>query len=231
MGHSLNELEYIAFHSGSKDVLANVEAIHAENPSADLHTGSIVKKVSKQTGASIILSRISREIMDLNRPRGGINYPAVDQYRNTIAGILDDRNLLNESLKLNLPFLHISLHGMQDEWNRDLEIGTGYGHYCSKEVKAWFVNQVDKVTNNYGVDDIFPGYTFRSVLRDGDLYSSTDFTGFGANYHAIQLEVSRYWREHYPLFLTRFLTDVVLSFHGQFVHNPAIMVDYPYLMK
>lgn len=226
-GNSLTELDFIAYESGTPYIPASIEAVHAESPNADLHTGAIARQVANRTGASAILSRVSRDVMDLNRPRGRFNYPAVDQYRQTIRQILQKQGLLNEAYKLEAPFLHISLHGMQDCWNRDLEIGTGYGHYCAPAIKQWFVQQVAAVTHHYGVDDIFPGYTFRSVLRDGDLYSATDFMGFGENYHAIQLEVSRSWREHHSGFLVAFLGDTIQAFQQQFAASPSIMVMPP----
>ena len=224
-GTALTELEYIAFDHGKQDIFVNIEAIHAESPNADLYTGNIVQEVARQTGASLILSRISRDVMDLNRPRGRFNYPAVDEYRATIGDILTNQGLLDQTHKLKQPFLHLSLHGMQDEWKRDLEIGTGYGHYCAPAVKNWFVGQVAEVTKSYGVDDLFPGYTFRSVLRDGDLYSATDFIGFGPNYHAIQLEVSRQWRADHPDFLTTFLVSTIQAFQKVFAKNPSMVAN------
>lgn len=222
---TLTELEYIAYKYGNPKVFANVEAIHAESPNADLHTGNIVQEVAGQSGASLILSRISRDIMDLNRPRGRFNYPAVDEYRSAITTVLSKQGFLNAEHKLKLPYLHLSLHGMQDEWKRDLEIGTGYGHYCSAAVKAWFINKVAAVTDSYGVDDLFPGYTFRSVLRDGDLYSATDFIGFGSNYHSIQLEVSRHWREKHSDFLVAFLANAIIAFQETFVKHHSIAIS------
>ncbi len=224
-GTSLTELDYVAYKVGSSNVFANVEAIHAKSPNADLHTGSIVEETTRKSGASSIISLISRDLMDLNRPRGRFNYPAVDEYRSVINEILVQKNLIDPSSKLKQPFLHISLHGMQNDWKRDLEIGTGYGHYCSTSVKNWFVNKVSEVTENYGVDDLFPGYTFRSVLRDGDLYTATDFIGFGPHYHAIQLEVSRAWRENYPEFLTSFLLNLVVTFQEEFAQQPSPIID------
>jgi N-formylglutamate amidohydrolase len=221
----LTELEYIAYKIGNPDAFANVEAIHAKSPNADLHTGNIAEETARQSGASLILSLISRDQMDLNRPRGRFNYPAVDEYRSIINEILVQKNLTDYNNKLKQPFLHISLHGMQNDWERDLEIGTGYGHYCSPSVKNWFVKKVAAVTDNYGVDDLFPGYTFRSVLRDGDLYSATDFIGFGPHYHAIQLEVSRTWRENHPEFLAAFLSNLVSTFQKEVVHQPSPIID------
>lgn len=221
----LSELNYIAYKSGKSHLFANIEAIHAKSPNADLHTGNIVEEVAHLSGASVIRSLISRDVMDLNRPRGRFNYSAVDEYRSTISKILLQKQIVDHNHKLTQPFLHISLHGMQDEWQRDLEIGTGYGHYCSPKVKRWFVNKVSEATNNYGVDDLFPGYTFRSVLRDGDLYSATDFIGFGPNYQAIQLEVSREWRENHSEFLTSFLANVISAFQEEFVKQPSIIVE------
>lgn len=213
---SLVESTFVAFDIGNPDILSGIEAIHAEGPSADLYTGAITEQITGETGASSILSRVSREVMDLNRPRGRFNYPAVDQYREAYTKLFLQQGLLDACWKLKQPFLVLSLHGMQNEWKRDLEIGTGYGHYCSSAVKQWFVNQVANVTDSYGVDDIFPGYTFRSVLRDGDLYSGTAFTGFGPNLQTIQLEVSREWREIHQPYLVQFLKQVLTEFQQHF---------------
>ncbi len=205
--------KFLQFNYGEDENVAHVEAVHPIHPKGEFFTGNLVNGISRNIGASSLESVISRDQMDLNRPRNSDNYPAVDEYREVLHRILARKNLLNEKGWLKTPFLHLSFHGMQDYWDRDFEIGTGYGNYCLPEVKSWFIQQLKQISRNFGVDDIFPGFTFRSILRDGDVYGSTSFLGFGPYMNTIQVEISHHWRRHYSETLVEFFTELIKNFH------------------
>ena len=214
--HRIKEYRYVTYNPGLSEVPVHIDAVHAQGPNADLYTGEQALKIAASTGASYIIGNVSRNVMDLNRPRNLNNYPAIDEYREAFTDILETKGLLDEYNKLKQPFLHLSIHGMQDSWSRDVEIGTGYGHYCSPDVKDWMVKHTEAVTANYGVDDIFPGYTFRSVLREGDVYGATGFMGFGRKMNSVQIEISKSWRANYQDTLVRFFNALIEDFKHKF---------------
>lgn len=212
----MKKVEYVDFEIGDPQTRAHVDAIHSQNPNGEYFTGELAQKVSGGTGASWLKSMISRDVMDLNRPRGRFNYPAIDEYRDVLSEIWEQKGFSDELGLLRLPVLHLSFHGMQNDWGKDLEIGTGYGHYCDPSVKQWFTDEIKKLSQNVGIDDIFPGYTFRSVLRDGDVYGSTSFLGYGPCLNAFQIEISREFREKNGQQLIDFFIQLIQDFQKNF---------------
>lgn len=210
------QAQYLHYHPGSPDTKILTEALHAKGPGADLYTGKLVQAIHESNKTAAIVSNVSRETMDLNRPRTCSNQPAVDEYRQVISQMFEDRGMLDEYGRLQAPFLQISIHGMQDEWKRDVEIGTGYGHYCSPVVKQWLINFFNGTGLNFGMDDLFPGYTFRSVLREGDMYGQTSFMGFGPYFQTVQIEISQHLRTHYFQWLVETFTGLIQEFEETF---------------
>lgn len=218
--------QYIYYGAGVPGIKVLAEALHAKRPAADLYTGELVQAIYERGATAGIISDVSRVSMDLNRPRSNKNQPAVDEYRRTIQQIFEGYGMLDFYGRLTKPFLQISLHGMQDEWMRDIEIGTGYGHYCNPGVKKWVQHFLNETGLNYGVDDIFPGYTFRSVLREGDIYGQTSFMGFGPNFHTIQIEISQYLRTHHFPWLVDLFCDLIKQFEEDWQeHDPVKKVQ------
>jgi len=218
--YALYSGQFIHYDYGSSSSRVHVDAVHTQNPGGEFFTGEMAEHLTRETGASCLISRISRQDMDLNRPRSEANYPAVNEYRKAMHQILNAKGLLNEQGGIIQPFLHLSFHGMRDDWGRDIEIGTGYGHYCNPDVKTWFSRKIGTFTENWGIDDIFPGYTFRSVLRDGDSYGATGFTGFGSCFNTLQVEISKDLRNHHQQPLIAFFARLISAFQAQFVEAP-----------
>lgn len=215
----MKQAQYIHYYPGPPNAKVLIEALHAKGPSADLYTGQLAKAIHEQCQTAVIVANVSREEMDLNRTRTLQNQPAIDEYRATIARMFEERGMLDQYGQLKGPFLQISLHGMQDEWMRDVEIGTGYGHYCSPEVKQWMQDFFDRTGLHYGMDDLFPGYTFRSVLREGDMYGQTRFMGFGPHFHTVQIEISQYLRAYHFQWLSETFAKLLGEFQARFVQT------------
>ncbi len=211
--------DFVHYSIGSKNAFVHVEAIHNKNPGGEFFTGELADKLAAKTGASFLQSSVSRDLMDLNRPRSPLNYPAIDEYRSALGQIFSRKGFTNEQGVLSVPVLHLSFHGMRNIWGRNLEVGTGYGNYCDPGIKKWLINKVNGLTLNVGIDDIFPGYTLKSVLRQGDIYGSSSFTGFGDKVNTIQIEISRDWRRNYKETLVEFFSELILDFQQSFAES------------
>lgn len=210
--------QFVNYSIGSPGVSTHVEAVHTKNPGGEFFTGELANKLAEKTGASFLNSSVSRQLMDLNRPRDTLNYPAVDEYRQTLTDIFEQKSFTDGRGFLTVPILHLSFHGMKNKWGRSLEVGTGYGNYCDPAIKRWLSGKIEGLTTNAGIDDIFPGYTLKSVLRQGDIDGSSSFKGFGKKMNTIQIEISRDWRKNNKNLLVQFFTELIIDFQ-QYSHD------------
>ena len=85
---------------------------------------------------------------------------------------------LDRNKKLLRPHLHLAIHGMRDEGNVDIEIGTLHGKTCSPEVKEWFVSEIKKHFRRIQIDGRFPGDSSKPAHRCGDKISDTEYLGY-----------------------------------------------------
>ncbi len=133
---------FVELHLGSRDSRCLVTALHAHPPHQDLFTGEIARRISQTSGCSVIVSRVSRTVADLNRPRNKTNKEAIDEYRLAVRRVLMHAGLISPEGRLSKPFLHIDIHGMKDtSSSKDIEIGTLNGKTCSPEIKSWFIQE------------------------------------------------------------------------------------------
>jgi len=210
------EKKYIKFCLGNKDIYSHIDALHACPPQEDRFTGNIVERIINEINCSAIIAAVSRKIVDINRPRNEKNSEAIDEYRDAIRQILEHLSILNENGKLSRPYLHLAIHGMKDDYNKDIEIGTRYGTTCSQRVKDWILAELKKSLASVGIDNIFPGDISKSVHRLGDLSSNQHYSGYGENFNTIQLEFSLNLRQNYRKEIIKMLSELILKFCSEF---------------
>jgi len=208
--------KFIKFHLGDKKIRSHLDAVHAYPPQADEFTREIVEGVIDKINCSGIIAIVSRTRADLNRPRDNQNKDAIDEYRATLKFMLEHIGILDENGKLVKPYLHLAIHGMKDEWNQDVEIGTLRRQSCAAEVREWLVKEFAKHIERYKVDNQFPGDPSKLVHRYGDQTSDLNYLGYGANFNIVQIEISRTLREKRQKLLVDIFSDLVIGFNEKF---------------
>lgn len=206
------EGNYVKYHIGSSDIYVYIDAVHTQPPKSDLYTDKIVYGVIKKTNCSGLVSKISRETADLNRPICKNNKKAILEYREAIYNILNNLNILDKNNNLITPFLHIAIHGMKNYENKDIEIGTLNNTLCNYEISKWFINQIE---NNFrckiALDDVFSGDPSLLYHINGDP-NYKKYKGYNNNYNVLQVELSRNLREKYIEELIILFSNIVLDF-------------------
>lgn len=204
---------FLTYNLGEKKFSSHIDAVHAQRPNADKYTGEIVEGVFKKINASGIVSKISRDEMDMNRPRNQKNALAIDQYRETLRNILEFKDILDENGELNRNYLHIAIHGMRNR-ETEFEIGTSNGNSCSSEVSDWFKTNLLTLSENIGVNSNFPGVLSKiECHRNGDDFS---YLGYGDFFNTIQIEINRDWRENRQTDLINFFSKLIIDFNQIF---------------
>lgn len=200
----------------------HVDAVHAASPRADRFTDEIVAGIMTKTGCAGIIGTVSRTIADLNRPPGQGNDEAVWEYRDVISQFLYSLGLLAPgSSSLARPYLHVGIHGMKDQLHGPLsiEVGTIYGKTCSVKVRKWFGE-----TLKSRMQEVIPGtkivfdkhWVGNQSLAAHRWGEGRRYVGYGKNYNAFQVEISRTLREHYRQEVITVLADVVGEFSDMF---------------
>ncbi|HML89361.1 MAG TPA: hypothetical protein PKA28_13050 [Methylomusa anaerophila] len=209
---------FVKYYFGNGNNCCHVDAVHAASPQADRFTGQIVAGIMANTCCAGIISTVSRTVADLNRPPGPANQAAVAEYRAVIRDILKNLNILTGTGdKLLAPYLHLGLHGMKDLHYGPLsmEVGTIHGHTCSLKIRKWFGETLKEKTK-----EIFPevkivfdqhwvGNPSLAAHRWGD---SRRYPGYGRNYNAFQIEISRTLREKHQQEIISIFSSIVEQF-------------------
>lgn len=152
----------------------------------------------------------------MNRPRNNESREAIDEYRLTIRQILKHLDILEKDGNLKRPYLHLAIHGMKNDWNKEIEIGTRFGKSCSKPVRHWFINELKKRVDSIGVDNMFPGDLSKTVHRLGDKVSDRTYLGYGNNFNTLQVELSLSSRQNHQREIIIILSDLILNFSEEF---------------
>ena len=207
-----NNLKY---YKGNGTIPCHVDAIHATPPRADLFTDKIALGIMAQTRCAGIIGTVSRKKADLNKGANRKNDRAVQEYRESLQIILNHLGIFDyENHLLTKPYLHISIHGMKDDYQGPfgIEIGTRYGQSCSLEVRDWFREILRKKGQDLfpklqiAVDQKFIGGHSIVEHRLGD---GLDYPGYGPNFHTIHVEIARSLRENYVQEMVELLAHAV----------------------
>jgi len=211
---------FVNYYFGNGYNCCHVDAIHAAPPQADKFTGRIAAGIMAKTCCAGIIGTVSRTVADLNRPPGPGNEAAVTEYRSVIRDILKNLNILTEAGdKLLAPYLHLGLHGMKDLCCGpfSMEVGTIRGQTCSPEVGRWFAAALQEKTKELlpqariVFDTHWVGDPSLAAHRWGD---SRRYPGYGQNYNAFQIEISRTLREKHQQEIIGIFSAIVEEFNG-----------------
>lgn len=207
---------YVKFAFGT--TCCHIDAVHAASPKADRFTDEIAAGVMAKTGCAGIIGTVSRTIADLNRPPGQGNDEAVWEYRDVISQFLYNRGLAAPGCRhLARPYLHMGIHGMKDVLYGplSLEVGTIHGKTCSGRVRQWFCKtlkaKVGQALPEAKVvfDKHWIGNPSLAAHRWGE---GRHYPGYGNNYNAFQIEISRTIREHHRQTIIDILAAMIAEF-------------------
>lgn len=207
MEENINRGNYVEYSIAKSSVL--IEALHNKRLKGEFFVEELVKEVASEASCSYILSRVSRLEADLNRAPNGSNNKALKEHREVIGKILSE-NSFSSGAELSNNFLHLSIHGMKDRNDKDIEIGTRNGRLASSETTKWFAQALEKQFPSLNItwDKEFLGGDSLEIYRYGD----QDFTALGDKYNVFQIEISYTLRKFYFEELVKGLTEIILEF-------------------
>ena len=165
-----------------------ITAPHAQAPNADKYTGTLAEMLGKQTGATVIIGKISRLYLDLNRQEAN-KHPFRKRLRKLV-------------LEKKRPLLILDIHGKKDD---KVELGTANGLTADSSI----LNMVADVLKAYNldvlIDEHLKGSQERTIIRS-----------FGRpkdGIHAIQIELPPSLRTPKSLsFISSILASVIKNF-------------------
>ncbi len=215
---------YLKCRLGARDSGVLLDALHAspESHRPELFTDAIVAGVSSEMGCHCIIATVPREIADLNQFPNKMNREAVQEYRQTIGGILLESEALDENNQLRFPFLHLSLHGMRDRPQKDIELGTCFGESCSEELLQWLLEHFRKWATNLrncrrepkivvnDANDALFGHPVIATHRWGD--KSSEYAGYGPKFNTVQIELAHWLRTEHTEDLVNLFVSVAQEF-------------------
>jgi len=212
---SLNykENRFIKYYINQEQNNTLIEALHTET---EFYLKEIINKITELKISSTIKSKLPRTEIDLNREISSKNKEAIKKYREIIQKILTTKKIENK-LKVQ-PFLHISIHGMKDRKEKDIEIGTRNKILSNPEIYTWFIETTKKHFNKFKVviDKEFKGSKILEQHRFGD---NTGHKGFGINYNIFQIEFSKTLRETHKKEIIKYLEKITKEFQIKFIKN------------
>lgn len=212
------ERKFVKFYLGDDGIRTHIDALHAAPPKSDKYTAEIVEGIIKVINCHGIIATVSRTIADLNMLPNQKNEEAIKEYRQTIRGILEYIDILDDNDKLIKPYLHLAIHGIRNTVHGPLsiEIGTRSGKTCSPEVKEWFIDKLKGCDLEIQIDKKKIGDRSKIVHRCGDKISGLYYFGYGSNFNTFQIEISRMLRENYQDELIDIFSDIIISFNETF---------------
>jgi len=213
---NFEQREFIKVYFGSPTIRAHIYTVHAHPPCSDKFTGEISEGRAEQVNCSCIIATVSRKKCDLNRERSKKNAEGIDEYRSAVLQIQNHINNLNSYGKSIKPYLHLAIHGMIDDYGRDIEIGTLNNKTCSANVKEWLLERIQTLYDCVTIDTIFHGNPSIIRHREGDPSPGSKYRGFGSNFNTFQIEISRTIREFQRGDLILNLSNIIKDFNSTF---------------
>lgn len=237
-----NERQSLIVHESNK---AQVVRFLKSKSEGDLMTGEIAKDAHESHRATVIVSKISRQVGDVNRaPRYRAAFGAIDPEAQQNA-IEEYRDQKKEALKhgkhftvdangrtiASAPYLHIALHGKKDfsasvRGDADIIIGTLRGKTCSADVQQWFESALQAKLALKGVDINDRAPVIKSNTRmAGDMTKIEGRKAHSDKYNTIQLEICRHIRDQFTGEMAEILTELLREFTEKFVNHPESQVE------
>ncbi len=209
---TFKEEKYIAYYLGNPNINCHIDAVHSKGPKGEINTKKLVIEIIKKTDCSGIYSLISRTDMDLNRPLNETNEPAILEYRTVVFSILNHLRILDSHKKLIRPYLHLALHGMRDNIQKEIEVGTINNQTCSDEILIWFRTKLEEISKELFNRDLkivynqkLKGNSSKVVHRDK----------YGSLFNTIQIEINRTLRTKYFNKIIEILSKIIINFYQE----------------
>ena len=195
------------FRSNSNtDCLVIVEAPYATLPKAEVHTDTIANGIAVSGGTACIIGRYSRKYYRHTTATNNENGFIVSEYRGALREILDDAGALDASGKASLKVLHLIIRGLGDKHGVDVEISTRNSRSCAESIADWVLNSMKaglerdlRPLKRFIVqkNQLFSGGSrYLELNRNGEV-GNEPFAGFGENYNAMEIRISRGTRKSY----------------------------------
>ena len=206
--------DYFTWRSASNhdsNFIVIVEAPYATPPKAEVQTDTVAHELAMTRGSACILGRYSKKHYRHTTFRDRADSYILSEYRNAINDILRDASAIDSSGKATKRILHLVIRGLADHRGTDFEISTRNDSSCNVRLSMCFMDAFENILERFSEpwryltaqkNRLFGGGSpFIEVNRNGEP-GDDDFTGFGENYNAIEIRVSRGIRNSY---LDRFI--------------------------
>lgn len=226
----MREKQYVRYRRGIGSDRVLLEGPHVVAPHKEFWVDEIIRQASCRAGCHLLAATRSRAVADLDRPADfdsdgvdpGVQERAVEEYRTTVAELIERTDLLDGGSGLTRPFLHLSVHGMKNREDADLVLGTGDGTACGPEVEEWLTERIGAWIESGVAGDARLARNERSSdssalahHRRGD---GAAYPGFGDRFHSARLEIAHWMRADPDSRdeLTFLLAEIAGAFHGTF---------------
>ncbi|MDZ7697721.1 MAG: hypothetical protein U5R49_12640 [Deltaproteobacteria bacterium] len=186
--------------------LVIVEAPYANPPRAELDTDTIANEVALRQRTACVLGRISKKFYRYTGRSDDLNQGVISEYRNMLRKILKDAGTLDDDGWASIKVLHIIIRGIKDRHWVDVEISTRNGRSCSTTISDSILKRLEKILgNNMGQwrpfvvqrDQLFSGGSpYLELNRNGEEEMGS-FSGFGEDYNAMEIRISKGMRKTY----------------------------------
>ena len=209
------ELKFVKFLQKKSNV--QFDCFHNLAPKQEFYIELITSDVAKESGASSVISRVSRVVADLNRKVCKDNFEAIFEYRKILKSNFERNGFLEK------PYLLVIFHGMRNRGYKDIEIGTRNGKLACPEISDWFISKVKQkfAEHEVAVDDEFIGSPILKHYRYGNEY----FDGFGENLNIFQVELSGDLRWNERELVVKNFSEIAKEFEEEIVAKEEIVED------
>jgi hypothetical protein len=180
-----------------------LEAPYSNPPKEEKATDIVANEVAKRTGAACILERQSRQYACYTTLRSESDRYLLIQCHEILKEIFTSAKILDENGEVNRPVLHLIIRGIEDSHGVDVEISTRNGQSCSENLLKRAENILKAAVERnrrqwktciIGINSLFHGGSkYLELKRNGD----ERLSGFGQNYQALEIRISRGTRKTY----------------------------------
>ena len=192
------EKKFVRFLNNKSNIL--LDAPHAQPPGREFYTDEIAKKVARENELNCIISKVSRIEADLNR---SIDYNLPYQQEARTEYIEAVKKLYESRKHKDRPYLHLTIHGMKDDYEADIEIGTVFDRICSPRIRRQFM---EAFRENLFSEGLNPVIKVNNMFY-GDL-SLTEIK-IDNNYNIIQIELSKILRQNFRKEIVNALSETL----------------------
>jgi hypothetical protein len=206
--------------SENSNCVVIVEAPYPTPPKAEVNTDTIANELILTQDAACILGRYSRKHCPYTTYRNASYSVIVSEYRGALVEILEDAEAVDSAGKAKKKILHLVIRALADRHGVDVEISTRNGRSCSENTSDWFLKTFEKILDcksgpwrpfNAQKDQLFSGGSpYLEMNRNGEA-SDKSFAGFGENYNAMEIRMSRSTRKVY--------IDRIIDAMGELIEN------------